>query len=87
MKNTCKIILRSDFTYANGNKPVYLQAFIQKKRILIPLNISIDPLFFDKKSQFVKNKYSKARTIVPMRSWVTLPPKSAGVISIRAPVL
>ncbi len=49
--------MRSDFTYMNGNKPIYLQVFIQKQRIRIPLNISVDPDFFDNKNQVVKKKY------------------------------
>jgi integrase/recombinase XerD len=57
MRNTFKITLRSDSIYADGTQPVYLQAFIQKKRVRIPLNISVDSIFFDAKNQIIKKKY------------------------------
>jgi integrase/recombinase XerD len=63
MRNTIKIKYRKDSIYADGTSPVYLQAYIQGKRVLIPLKFTVDPLFFDKKNQIIKKKYPNSDTL------------------------
>lgn len=50
---TAKIIMRKEYKDASGHAPLYLQSFINGKRIVIPLNISLPVICFDQKRQLV----------------------------------
>lgn len=58
-----KIIIRTECTNKKGEAPLALQAFINSKRLVIPLKISIDPKYFDRIRQSVKPSHPLALQI------------------------
>lgn len=52
-----KIIIKDEYIRHDGTSALYVQVFINKKRKKFPLNLSVQPMLFDKQKQRVLSKH------------------------------